>query len=112
MDAKLRLKEARKARFSQYDNKRKNLVEELEERERAFKKARTETEAQKKERWRENERIMEEGRRLREDREKELQKKEREREELGQSARSELEPPSLGQFTSSWACAPRILTLE
>lgn len=103
MDAKLRLKEARKARFSQYDNKRKNLVEELEERERAFKKARTETEAQKKERWRENERIMEEGRRLREDREKELQKKEREREELGQSARSELEPPSLGQSTSSRA---------
>ncbi|EIW55739.1 DnaJ-domain-containing protein [Trametes versicolor FP-101664 SS1] len=101
LDAKLRLKEARKARFSQYDNKRKNLVEELEERERAFKKARTETEAQKKERWRENERIMEEGRRLREDREKELQKKEREREELGQSARSELEPPSLGPLDTT-----------
>ncbi|KAI0635132.1 DnaJ domain-containing protein [Trametes polyzona] len=99
LDAKLRLKEARKARYAQYDAKRKGLVEELEERERALKKARTETEAQKKERWRENERIMEEGRRLREEREKELQRKEREREELErnvQAASTGLEPPSLG----------------
>ena len=101
LDAKLRLKEARKARYAQYDAKRKGLVEELEERERAFKKARTETEAQKKERWRENERIMEEGRRLREEREKELERRERERQELEkktQTGSPGLEPPSLGPY--------------
>ncbi|KAI0360703.1 DnaJ-domain-containing protein [Trametes cingulata] len=104
LDAKLRLKEARKARYAQYDAKRKGLVEELEERERALKKARTETEAQKKERWRENERIMEEGRKLREEREKELQRKEREREELerrAQAASNGLEPPSLGPLDTT-----------
>ena len=100
LDAKLRLKEARKARFATYDAKRKGLVEELEERERTLKKARVEKEAEKKERWRENERIMEEGRRLREERERELQRKEREREELEkksqQAANAGIEPPSLG----------------
>ncbi|KAI0371925.1 DnaJ-domain-containing protein [Pilatotrama ljubarskyi] len=104
LDAKLRMKEARKARFAQYDAKRKGLVEELEERERALKKARTENEAQKKERWRENERIMEEGRKLREEREKELQRKEREREELErktQGASNGLEPPSLGPLDTT-----------
>ncbi|KAI0659170.1 DnaJ domain-containing protein [Cubamyces menziesii] len=104
LDAKLRLKEARKARYAQYDAKRKNLVEELEERERAFKKARTETEAQKKERWRENERIMEEGRRLREEREKELERRERERQELEkktQTGSPGLEPPSLGALDTT-----------
>ena len=75
LDAKLRIKEARKARYAQYDAKRKGLVEELEERERTLKKARVEKEAEKKERFRENERIMEEGRRLREDREREMQKR-------------------------------------
>ena len=101
MDAKLRLKDARKARFAQFDAKRKGLVEELEERERVFKKARTETEAQKNERFRENERIMEEGRRLREEREQELQRRERERVEVKQNtyaASSGLEPPSIGQW--------------
>ncbi|KAI8970570.1 DnaJ domain-containing protein [Trametes punicea] len=104
LDAKLRMKEARKARFAQYDAKRKGLVEELEERERAFKKARTEAEAQKRQTWMENERIMEEGRRLREEREKELMRKEREREELekrAQAATTGLEPPSSGPFMRS-----------
>ncbi len=41
VDAKQRLKQARAERFKSYDTKRKNLVERLEERERAFKKART-----------------------------------------------------------------------
>ena len=67
LDAKVRLKEARKARFASYDTKRKGLVEELEARERAFKKARVEKQAEERARWMENERIMEEGRRLRAD---------------------------------------------
>ncbi|KAH9848674.1 DnaJ-domain-containing protein [Lenzites betulinus] len=101
LDAKLRLKNARKERFAQFDAKRKGLVDELEERERAFKKARTETEAQKKERFRENERIMEEGRRLREDREKDLQRRERERAETAQDAGSGPEPPSIGPLDTT-----------
>ncbi|KAI0826642.1 DnaJ domain-containing protein [Trametes gibbosa] len=104
LDAKLRLKDARKARFAQFDAKRKGLVEELEERERVFKKARTETEAQKNERFRENERIMEEGRRLREEREQELQRRERERVEVKQNtyaASSGLEPPSIGPLDTT-----------
>ncbi|KAI0646286.1 DnaJ-domain-containing protein [Trametes meyenii] len=104
LDAKLRLKEAKKARFAQFDAKRKVMVEDLEERERALKKARTETEAQKKERWRENERIMDEGRRLREEREKELLRKEREREEVekqAQAASTGLDPPSLGSLDTT-----------
>ena len=78
LDAKIRIKEARKLRFSKYDAKRKNLVEELEERERAFKKSRLEKEEKQKNLWRENERIMEEGRLMREQREKDLHKREEE----------------------------------
>ncbi|RDX53789.1 DnaJ-domain-containing protein [Lentinus brumalis] len=100
LDAKFRLKEARKARYATFDAKRKTMVEDLEERERTLKKARVEKESEKKARWQENERIMEEGRRLREDRERELQRKEREREELSKKAQlaatTGLEPPESG----------------
>ena len=65
LDTKLRTKEARKARFANYDAKRKGLVEELKERERALKTARVEKEAEKKERLQENMRIMEGNRRMR-----------------------------------------------
>ncbi|KAH9940038.1 DnaJ-domain-containing protein [Epithele typhae] len=95
LDAKMRQKQARQARFATYDAKRKGLVEELEERERVLKKARVEKEAEKRERWRENERIMDEGRRLREEREKALQQREAER-EAEERAADGLEPPSLG----------------
>ena len=44
LDAKQRLKEARKVRYAQYDAKRKNMLDDLEERERAFKKSRMEKE--------------------------------------------------------------------
>lgn len=75
VDAKLRLKQARAERFKSYDTKRKNLVEELEERERAFKKARTEKQAEEVATWRDTERIKEEGKRLREQKEKELRQR-------------------------------------
>lgn len=100
LDAKVRLKEARKARFASYDTKRKGLVEELEARERAFKKARVEKQAEERARWMENERIMEEGRRLREEREKELRK----REEEALKAAGEDEPPELGACASLTTC--------
>ena len=51
LDAKMRLKEAKKARYAKYDAKRKNLVDELEERERSFKKAKVEKAEKEKEMW-------------------------------------------------------------
>ncbi|TCD61468.1 hypothetical protein EIP91_008403 [Steccherinum ochraceum] len=105
LDAKVRLKQARKDRFAKFDNKRKDLVNELEERERAFKKAKLDKEEQQKEVWRENEKVMEEGRLMRERREKDLLA--REQEALDQAQReedklgSELNPPSLGSLDTT-----------
>ncbi|KAJ3487325.1 hypothetical protein NLI96_g3619 [Meripilus lineatus] len=105
LDAKLRLKEARKTRFATFDAKRKGLVSELEEREQAFKKAKLEKEEKQKETWRENERIMEEGRILREEREKELLRREMEAEERErkkrEAERTEFEPPALGTLDTT-----------
>ncbi|GJE99569.1 DnaJ-domain-containing protein [Phanerochaete sordida] len=101
LDAKMRLKEAHKARYAQYDSKRKNLVDELEERERAFKKAKVDKEAKQKEMWRENERIMEEGRILREKRERELQQKVEEAERKAKAEQAGLEPPNLGTLDTT-----------
>ncbi|PPQ80570.1 hypothetical protein CVT25_001604 [Psilocybe cyanescens] len=72
LDAKLRIKLARKERFKAYDNKRKNLVEELEERERAFKKTRMDKQKEEVQTWHETEKIKEEGKRLREQKEQEM----------------------------------------
>lgn len=102
LDAKVRLKEARKARYSQYDAKRKNMLDDLEERERAFKKAKTDQAEKQKEVFRENEKIMEEGRILREARQKELAKKMQEAEDgerrKKQADADSFEPPTLGAF--------------
>ena len=97
LDAKMRIKEARKARYASYDAKRKTMVEDLEERERTLKKARVEKEAEKKARWHENERIMEEGRLMREQREKDLHKREEEAAKAAERQKAELEPPVLGE---------------
>ena len=96
LDAKQRLKEARKARYAQFDAKRKNLVDDLEEREQAFKRARTEREDKQKQVWRDNERIMEEGRLLREEREKALRQRQEESLREHHHQQDELEPPPLG----------------
>ncbi|KAJ7064960.1 DnaJ domain-containing protein, partial [Mycena amicta] len=76
LDAKIRAKTARDARFKSYDNKRKNMVTELEERERAFKKAKMDQEADELRRRQENEQIKDVGRRMREERENALHQKE------------------------------------
>ncbi|KDQ58510.1 hypothetical protein JAAARDRAFT_57434 [Jaapia argillacea MUCL 33604] len=103
VDAKIRLKEARKQRYAAYDNKRKTMVEELEQRERAFKKTRMEKEKEEMARWQENEKIMDEGRKLREEREKETLRKESEREKA-ETAAEEAEtdaPPDLGDWDTT-----------
>ena len=71
LDAKLRIKKARAERYKNYDHKRKNLVEELEERERSFKKARVDKQKEEAVRWEQTEKIKDQGRRLREEKEKE-----------------------------------------
>ncbi|KAA1472388.1 DnaJ-domain-containing protein [Dentipellis sp. KUC8613] len=101
LDAKQRLKEARKTRFAGYDAKRKNMVEELEERERAFKKARVEKAQEERARERETEHIREEGRRLREEREREMKRREEETEKAEAKLREELEPPALGHLDTT-----------
>ncbi|KAG8216900.1 hypothetical protein J3R82DRAFT_7171 [Butyriboletus roseoflavus] len=106
LDAQLRLAAAKKARFSAYDNKRRVLVTELEERERAFKKSRLEEEKQKAARDGENDRIKEAGRRLREEREKQLEeltrtKVEETRTEAEEDAPDENAPPPLGPYDTT-----------
>ncbi|KAF8216275.1 hypothetical protein K438DRAFT_1914284 [Mycena galopus ATCC 62051] len=93
LDAKLRVKAARDERFKSYDNKRKNMVTELEERERAFKKAKMDQQRDEASRWQETEKIKDEGRRLREERENELRR--REQEARQPPAEDDMEAPSL-----------------
>ncbi|KAI6116194.1 DnaJ domain-containing protein [Pisolithus sp. B1] len=103
LDAQLRLASAKKARFAAYDTKRKNLVTELEEREREFKKARLEKEKEKFAKESENERVKEAGRRLREEKERELEERGRvkatrkvEQEDVDVDA-----PPPLGPYDTT-----------
>jgi len=94
LDAKQRLKEAQKLRYAAANDKRKHMLDELEQREREFKKARVEQQKKRQEVYRENEYLMEQGRRLREQKEKEIQRRE---EEARKAAEPPLdEPPSLG----------------
>ncbi|KAJ7774478.1 hypothetical protein DFH07DRAFT_732782 [Mycena maculata] len=92
LDAKLRVKAARDERFKSYDNKRKNMVTELEERERAFKKAKMDQQRDEAARWEETEKIKDEGRRLREERENALRKREA---EARQTVDEDIEAPNL-----------------
>ncbi|KAI1793696.1 DnaJ-domain-containing protein [Ganoderma leucocontextum] len=119
LDAELRSREALKARYANYDAKRKRLVKELEEREREPEKARVRKEAENK-RQRENQRIMEEGRQLREQRERELQKRGQEREALQQKAQQETNagvgPPPSGPLDTTvrvkWTLSSRLALVD
>ncbi|KAG7100047.1 hypothetical protein E1B28_001832 [Marasmius oreades] len=93
LDAKLRAKQARAERFKNYDNKRKNLVQELEERERAFKKAKSGKMKDEAVRSEQAEKIKEEGRRLREEKQKQLKKELEARKQESQT--DEMEAPEL-----------------
>jgi DnaJ family protein C protein 17 len=103
LDAQFRLQAAKKQRFAAYDNKRKTMVTELEEREQEFKRARMAKQQDKAAREGENDRIREEGRRLREQREKELelQALEREREPEETNGEDTLTPPPLGDLDTT-----------
>ncbi|KAH7886981.1 hypothetical protein F5I97DRAFT_1927259 [Phlebopus sp. FC_14] len=106
LDAQLRLAAAKKARFASYDTKRKNLVTELEEREREFKRARMEKQKEKAAREEENDRVKEAGRRLREEREREREVQARTKDEethveKEDEALDAVAPPSLGPYDTT-----------
>ncbi|THU98541.1 DnaJ-domain-containing protein [Dendrothele bispora CBS 962.96] len=95
LDTKLRAKQARAERFKGYDNKRKHLLEELEEREREFKKSRVEKQKQEAAQFQEAEKIKEEGRRMVEEKQKRMEQELEEQKEKQRQAEQELQPPAL-----------------
>lgn len=96
LDAKIRLKEARKQRYAHYDNKRKTMVDELETREREFKKSRLDKQKAEAAQKTENERIKEEGRKLREKRAEELEQQEADQRRKRNAPPDDVdEPPAL-----------------
>lgn len=101
LDQKLRVKKARAERYKTYDTKRKNMVEELEARERAFKKTRLDKKNEEIKVQTETERIKEEGRRLREQREEEIRKRDEERLKGEDAEEDEAEAPELRMFSTS-----------
>jgi hypothetical protein len=104
LDAKLRIQEARKQRYANFDKKRKAMLEELEEAELADKEAKS-AEATKKQKYaQEAEQIRDAGRRMVEERQAELRRQQEEAERAEKSAQEELEPPPLG------ACLPPLST--
>ncbi|KAG6821449.1 hypothetical protein H0H93_010173 [Arthromyces matolae] len=96
LDAKLRLKQARDERHKKFDHKRKNMVEELEARERDFKKRKQEQEKEEIKRWHETEEIKDQGRKLREEKERELREREQKKRAFEEAQDDELDAPPLG----------------
>lgn len=100
LDAKLRIQEARKQRYANFDKKRKAFVDDLEEAERAHREAKS-AEAKKKQKYaQEAEQIRDAGRRMVEKRQAELRRQQEEAEQAEKSAQEELEPPPLGVYLS------------
>lgn len=98
LDAKLRIQQARTQRYANYDKKRKDMVEELEEAERAAAASKS-AEAKKKQKYaQEAEQIRDAGRRMVEERQAELRRQQEEAERAEKSAQEELEPPPLGAY--------------
>jgi len=77
-DSLLNARNARKLRFSALDNKRKSMAEDLERREKEFKRRKEGEDSEMGRKKSELERLKEEGRRMREVREKEQEREERE----------------------------------
>ncbi|KAF9066602.1 DnaJ-domain-containing protein [Rhodocollybia butyracea] len=95
LDAKLRVKQARNERYKTFDLKRKTMVDELEERERAFKKSKVDKQKEEASRWQETEKIKDEGRRLREEKMKEAEKREQEASQMAKEEQEMDAPPTL-----------------
>ncbi|KAH9177608.1 DnaJ-domain-containing protein [Lactarius sanguifluus] len=101
LDAKLRIQEARKHRYANFDKKRKAMLEELEQAEQADKKAKS-AEASKRQKYaQETEQIRGSGRRMVEERQAELLRQQKEAELAERSAQEELDPPPLGEHDTT-----------
>lgn len=71
----------------------------MEERERAFKKAKSERDHEERKRWGDVERVKEEGRRMREERENEIRRREEEEAQAASDNAAEEDlPPPLGSY--------------
>jgi len=77
-DSLLNARNARKLRFSALDNKRKSMAEDLERRENEFKRRKEGEDLEGRKRGSELERLKEEGRKMREVKEKQIQSEEAE----------------------------------
>ncbi|KAH9050265.1 DnaJ-domain-containing protein [Lactarius hengduanensis] len=101
LDAKLRIQEARKHRYANFDKKRRAMLEELEQAEQADKKAKS-AEASKRQKYaQETEQIRDAGRRMVEERQAELLRQQKEAELAERSAQEELDPPPLGEHDTT-----------
>jgi curved DNA-binding protein CbpA len=100
LDQKLRVKKARAERYKTYDAKRKNMVEELEERERAFKKTRLDKKNEEVKVQMETDRIKEEGRRMREQKEEQIRMRDEEIMKGEAVEEDDAEAPELRMFWS------------
>lgn len=96
LDASRKIKLARAERFAAYDTKRRGLQDELEERERAFKKARVDKARAEQAQREEIEKLGEEGRKRRKEKEEELARK-LEEEEAKKRAPAVSTPGAFGQ---------------
>lgn len=96
--ASVKATEARKARFQKFDQKRKDMQNELEERERAFKRQKTDKATEARKRQAENERIMEEGRRMKERRDMDMRRQDEDESNLDFDESTEDKVPQLGAF--------------
>ncbi|KAF8591247.1 DnaJ-domain-containing protein [Ramaria rubella] len=100
LDASLRVKVARKERFAKFDSKRKGMQDELEDAERAVKRAKMDKEREERNRKEEAEKIKEEGRKMRQDRQDAMTRKE---EEKKTRERESTEALKLGEYLLSFA---------
>ena len=75
------------------------MLDDLEERERVFKKARMERREEEVKRWADVERVKDEGKRMMEEREKEIRTKEEEAERARMPLEEEDVPPTIGAYT-------------
>ncbi|KAI0266550.1 hypothetical protein BC834DRAFT_969556 [Gloeopeniophorella convolvens] len=101
LDAKLRIQQARKQRYSTFDKKRKAMLEELEEAERADKEARAAAASKRQKYAHETEQIKGAGKRLVEERQAELRRQQEEADRAEKAAQEELEPPPLGEHDTT-----------
>ncbi|KAF7980869.1 hypothetical protein HWV62_36539 [Athelia sp. TMB] len=101
VDAKLRIQNARKARYANYDSKRKAMMEDLEDRERAFKKQKENRDKEQRDKHAQAEMAKGEGKRMMEERLAAM--KAMEEQQTADAAKEEEEalPPTIGPLDTT-----------